>query len=274
MRRETWECLGTKPSPTWYLDPLAARQKREAHLDLIRYRTAGIRVERALKTDLFEEAFGEDCLLDVLFLEASLMCGMDEAVSTTRAATRRIQGRQMRALVTDVRQLGLRGSVFDVVVSASTLDHFEERADYLRALRELAWVLRPGGLLIITMDNPWNPLYHPLRWLSRRGLGAFPLGYTLSVTQLESDLRGVGLEPEGRDLLLHNPRGVSTMLFLGLRGLLGRRADGAVRGLLAAFDLLGRLPTRTVTACFHAVTARKPAVQGSDAQSGSEPVAR
>jgi hypothetical protein len=93
MRRETWERLGSKPSPSWYLDPLAARQKRETHLDLIRRRTAGMRVDRALKTDLFEDAFGEDCLLDVLFLEAVLMCGIDEAVSTTRAAARRMQGR-------------------------------------------------------------------------------------------------------------------------------------------------------------------------------------
>jgi hypothetical protein len=68
---------------------------------------------------------------------------------------------------------------------------------------------------------------------------------------------GVGLEPEGRDWLLHNPRGVSTVLFLALRRLLGRRADGAVRALLAAFDLLGRLPTRAATACFHAVSARR-----------------
>jgi SAM-dependent methyltransferase len=133
-----------------------------------------------------------------------------------------MQGRQVRALVTDVRHLGLREGVFDVVVSPSTLDHFEARADYLQALRELAWVLRPGGLLVITLDNPWNPLYHPLRWLSRSGLAPFPLGYTPSVTRLERDLRGVGLEPEARDWLLHNPRGLSTLLFLGLQRLLGR----------------------------------------------------
>jgi SAM-dependent methyltransferase len=273
MRRETWERLGMQPSPAWYLDPLAAHQKREAHLELIRWRTAGIRVERALKTDLFEDAFGEDRLLDVLFPEASLMCGMDEAVSTTRAAVRRMQGRQVRALVTDVRHLGLCEGVFDVIVSASTLDHFDVRADYLQALQELAWVLRPGGLLVITMDNPWNPLYLPLRWRSRNRLAPFPLGYTPSVTRLERDLRGVGLEPEARDWLLHNPRGVSTALFLGLRSLLGRRGDGAVKGLLAAFDLLGRLPTGAVTACFQAVTARKPVAQGSAARSGGEPVA-
>lgn len=262
MRRDVWERLGGRPSPSWYLDPLAARQKREAHLELIRRRTAGMRVEHALKTDLFEDAFGDDCLLDAVFLEASLMCGLDEALSTTRAAARRLEGRQMRAVVADVRQLGLRNNAFDVVISTSTLDHFDERADYLRALAELARVLRPGGLLIITMDNPWNPLYGSLRWMSRRGLTPFPLGYTPSVTRLESDLREVGLEPECRDWLLHNPRGLSTVLFLGLRWLLGRWADRAVRTLLAVFDLLGQMPTQAATACFHAVAARRVAPNG------------
>lgn len=257
MERRIWEDLGSRPAPSWYLDPLAARQKRDVHLELIRRRTAGMCVTRALKTDLFEDAFGEDCLLEALFLDVPVVCGMDEALSTTRAAARRLAGRRLRTLVTDVRRLGLGARVFDVVVSPSTLDHFDGRADYLLALAEVARVLRPGGLLIITMDNPWNPLYAPLRWASRRGLLPYPLGYTPSVSRLEQDLREVGLSPEGRDWLLHNPRGVSTAVFLGLRRLLGRRADPLVGALLAAFEHLGRAPTRAVTACFHAVTARR-----------------
>lgn len=263
MEREIWEELGGRPAPSWYLDPVAARQKRDVHLELIRRRTAGMRVTRALKTDLFEDAFGDDCLLDALFPDAPVVCGMDEALSTTRSAARRLAGPRLRMLVTDVRRIALGAGVFDVVVSPSTLDHFEARADYLLALAELARVLRPGGVLIIVMDNPWNPLYAPLRWASRRKLLPFPLGYTPSVSRLEQDLRGVGLSPEGRDWLLHNPRGLSTALFLGLRRVLGRRADAPVGALLAAFELLGRAPTRPVTACFHAVTARRVALEGS-----------
>jgi SAM-dependent methyltransferase len=262
MEREGWEELGARPAPSWYLDPAVARQKRDVHLELIRRRTAGAPVARALKTDLFEDAFGPDCLLDALFLDAPVVCGMDEAWNTARAAARRLAGRRLCVVVTDVRRLGFSTGAFDVVVSPSTLDHFERREDYLLALAELARVVRPGGLVIVTMDNPWNPLYGPLRWASRRGLLPFPLGYTPSVRRLEQDLRDVGLVPEGRDWLLHNPRGLSTALFLALRRVLGRRADAPVGALLAAFALLGRAPTRPMTACFHAVTARRAASSG------------
>jgi SAM-dependent methyltransferase len=254
---ELWEQLGSGAEPSWYLDPLVARQKRQVHLDLFRRRVAGVRATRVLKTDVFEEAFGEDALLDVLFTDVPVVCGMDQALSTARAAARRLAGRGVRALVTDVRCLGLSAGAFDIVVSPSTMDHFSTRSDYLVALAELARVLRPGGLLVISMDNPWNPLYHPLRWASRRDLLPFPLGYTPSVRRLERDLRAVGLTPVARDWLVHNPRGLSTALFLGLRRLLGRRADGPVRAALAAFEQLGRAPTRPLTACFHAVTARR-----------------
>jgi SAM-dependent methyltransferase len=257
VEREGWEELGARAAPSWYLDPVAARQKRDVHLELIRRRTARVPVTRVLKTDLFEDAFGSDCLLDTLFLDVPVVCGMDGAWNTARAASRRLAGRRLCAVVTDVRRLGFSTGAFDVVVSPSTLDHFDRREDYLFALAELSRVVRPGGILILTMDNPWNPLYPPLRWASRRRLSPFPLGYSPSVTRLEQDLRAVGLVPEARDWLLHNPRGLSTALFLALRRVLGRRADAPVGALLAAFALLGRAPTRALTACFHAVTARR-----------------
>jgi hypothetical protein len=62
--------------------------------------------------------------------------------------------------------------------------------------------------------------------------------------------------------LLHNPRMISTLLFLAIRRLLGRRGDPFIRLLLWAFALLEHLPTRGVTACFLTARARKPAAAG------------
>jgi len=123
----------------------------------------------------------------------------------------------------------------------------------------VAGLLRPGGLLIVTLDNLENPLYRPLRWASRRGWTPFSLCYTVSMKGLTRALTGIGLEVTHTELLLHNPRGVTTLLCLALRKLLGRRADLPVRALLGAFSLLGRLPSRRWTACFIAACARRPA---------------
>jgi len=259
VRRVHWEALGSGHSPSWYLDPLAARQKREVHLDLVRRWSGGIPVSRMLKTDLFEDAFGEDCLVDALAQHAAGLCGTDYAFSTAHAAAYRWRSHRLFVTVMDVRELAWRTGTFDVVLSTSTLDHFDDRREFVKALRELARVLRPQGLLILTLDNARNPLYYPLRWASRLGLAPFRLGYTPDARRLDRDLHEADLIVERREWLLHNPRVVSTMLFLVMRRVLGRRAGGVIGDLLKTFDLLGRLPTRSLTACFVAVAARKPA---------------
>ena len=64
----------------------------------------------------------------------------------------------IEAVVADVRSLPFAEASFGVVFSGSTLDHFESAADIQRSLGELYRVLRPGGTLILTLDNPANPL--------------------------------------------------------------------------------------------------------------------
>ena len=110
---------------------------------------------------------------------------------------------------------------------------------------------------MITLDNPANPLYHLLRWASRRGWAPFKLGQTLSLGQLECLLRERGFTIEGRSFLIHNPRGISTVLFLGLRKLFGTHASVPIRTLLALFAGVGKLPFGRFTGCFLAVAATK-----------------
>jgi SAM-dependent methyltransferase len=240
---------------SWYLDPLVARQKRDQHLALLRTWCDGCRGVM-LKTDLFEEAHGADELLSAFPKDATVI-GMDLVPSTAMRAHARMAP-AARCLASDVRYLALATGSVNVVFSNSTLDHFEIARDLETAIGELVRVLRPGGMLIVTLDNPRNPFYWGLRWVTRRGWAPITLGHTISRQRLAELMRGAGLEIVGSRLLIHNPRLVSTGIFLGLRRLLGRHADGPIRILLAAFDALGRLPTREFTACFVAVCGRKP----------------
>lgn len=255
----TWESAARGPHPSGYLDPLVARQKREVHLQLVRRWLRGLNPQSVLKTDLFEEAFGEDRVLFDLVPGAKHVVGIDVAAATAGAARSHSSGPGFSFLVSDVRELALRTGSFELVFSNSTLDHFETRAELLAALRELVRVLRPGGVLVITLDNPWNPLYPLLRRAVRFRHAPYVLGYTASRRQLNAWLTDLGMEVVDNEWLIHNPRLLSTGLFLALRKVLGRAADGPIRFLLALFALAGRLPTRPFTACFSAVCARKPA---------------
>jgi SAM-dependent methyltransferase len=263
MTHDVWEELGSREAPSWYLDPLVARQKRAVHLAAAARWLAGVSARTILKTDLFEEAFGEDHLLLDLAPEAPYRCGMEESLHTTAAAGRRFPALRGKLVVTDIRCTGIRGDTFDAVISTSTLDHFRTRAEFLAALDEIQRLLRPGGKLLLTLDNPWNPLYAPLRLLSGTRFGPFPLGYTPSMRTLWRDLAARGFTVRDKDWLIHNPRLLSTVLFLLLRRLGGSRADTWIGWLLRVFALLGKLPTRRFTSCFQAVAAEKRSSVGS-----------
>ncbi len=211
---------------------------------------------RLVKTDLFEEANGADQLLFDLGRDCDLAIGFDSDLKIVALASLRSPDSQgICFLGGDARALPLQTGCIDVVVSSSTLDHFQEKRDFAVALRELARILRPGGVLILTLDNPLNPLYWPLRWLSFAG--PFRLGYTPSPGALRKQLDLAGLEVIGSASLLHNPRVLSTLLFLAVRRILGPRGDAVIRGLLRCFALLGGLPTQRFTCCFYGVGARK-----------------
>jgi SAM-dependent methyltransferase len=210
-----------------------------------------------MKTDLFEEAYGEDHLLFDLLPGACAPLGLDVSFQTVFRARQRCPLPQARFLAADVRRLPLRSGALDLIVSTSTLDHFSSRNEFRMALAELARVLRPGGLLVIAVDNPLNPFYPALRWLSRRRYSPFLLGYTTTDKGLACSLEELGLDVLATGGLIHNPRILSTLLFLGLRRLLGRRADAPISFLLKLFAQLDRLPTRRFTACFVAACGRK-----------------
>jgi len=252
-----WEQVAELPAPSWYLDPAVAAQKSRAHLELIRRWIPDAKAARLLKTDLFEEAYGRDGFLGELRPQAGALLGVDISSLTVQRARRSFGDGCAPFFAADLRRLAIRSESIDVIVSNSSLDHFDTPGEFQAALGELARVLRPGGLLIVTLDNPWNPLYHMLRLASRFGWTPYPLGYTTTQAGLVRSLRAAGLEVRDTGTLIHNPRVLSTLLFLLLRRALKERAGAPIGVLLRLWEKLERLPTRRFTACFIAACARK-----------------
>lgn len=138
----------------------------------------------ALKTDLFDEACGPHHHAADLGSEYHFL-GIDIDHSVVRAAKRQLEaeGREAILLVADVRALPFAAGTICLVLSLSTLDHFQHEGELLRSLGELRRALHPDGRMVLTLDNPLNPEV-ALRaglpgWLVA-GLRAdsFPLGAT------------------------------------------------------------------------------------------------
>jgi len=256
-RRGFWNSYGTSSDNAWYLDAVVAEHKQRSHLMMLRRWIGDVPPCRILKTDLFEESHKTDQILIDSFFSPHQITAFDLAFSTVKKARENYPAVGGGFWTGDVCQLGLATESMDFILSISTLDHFKNSSDFYKSIEELIRVIRPGGALILTLDNPQNPLYWTLRVASRLGLSPYPLGFSVSLKNLTKILREKGLEVLETDLLIHNPRGISTALFMAVRRIMRNHADGILRWFLNRFDLLGRLPSRTWTACFIAVYARK-----------------
>lgn len=240
-----------------YLDPVLARHKRAEHVRLLdRWLTLEARA-RVLKTDLFDEAMGEEGFLGELAVPGQLTVGIDFSDRVV-AASRANLPAHVAIVIADVGKLPFRSGSLSSVVSNSTLDHFVTKGELDGALSELARVVRPGGIVIVTLDNPQNVFFPLLRAAAALGLTPFPLGRTYNVHQLRAAMTRAGLEVTDCTAIIHNPRLVPTGLLLLARWLRSPAIVRAAHRLQRWFVRFEGSRWQYRTGCFVAVRAEKP----------------
>ncbi len=213
--------------------------------------------QRILKTDLFDEAAG-DGLLSCLKARAVRVVGMDISYHILRTA-----GQSDRvAICADVRSLPFTSDAFDVVVSNSTLDHFDSLEEIEISLRELRRVLRAGGQLLLTLDNKANPLialrnWLPSRWLTLSGIVPYYVGVTCGPSRLRTMLEHAGLEVAEMTAVLHCPRMAAVRLAREVQARTGARTHQRFLLWLMKWERLSAWPTRFLTGNFIAVRCVK-----------------
>jgi len=216
---ESW--LQARPQRLWH-----AHTDR-LYSDFIEHRLAGRQVQRILKTDLFDEGVSMG-LFPCLASHAPTVVGIDISAAIVQAAQTRHS--TLQAAGADVRRLPFADRSFDLVVSNSTLDHFADLSDVLVALSELHRVLRPGGELLLTLDNLANPIVAirnvlPFRMLNRLGLVPYYVGATCGPARLRKLLLRSNFDVHAVGTLEHSPR----FLAVALAGFLERHASPAVQ---------------------------------------------
>jgi SAM-dependent methyltransferase len=217
---------------------------------------------RVLKTDLFDECVSEG-LFPALAPRASQVAGVDTAQAVVAGAARRHPGLDGR--LGDVRDLPFDGECFDAVVSNSTLDHLEGAAEVETALGELYRVMRPGGRLVLTVDNPYNPLVAARNALPEAIARAmrptlYFSAWTCGPRRLSALLNRSGFDVVDTTAILHFPRIVVAVAGALSPGLARRPR---VPALLRGAEELERWPSRYLTGHFVATLAvRRPAPAG------------
>jgi SAM-dependent methyltransferase len=213
-----------------------------------------------LKTDLFDEAVSQG-LYPYLRDHAHTVHGIDVAAESVSGARNRYP--ELKTICADVRKLPLKNHQFDLIVSNSTLDHFHTKGEIEKGLRELFRILKPGGELIISLDNLQNPIIGlrnllPYRLLNKLHLVPYFVGKSHGRRGLTSALEKVGFEVLESRAIMHCPR----VLAVAVAGMLqkkdSKKPQQRFLALLAHFEYLEKLPTRFFTGYFVAVHAFKP----------------
>lgn len=257
--REYWDLVAddwstNRPHALW------RRHSDSVNSALLREWLPSPQVASLLKTDLFDEAVSEG-LYPLLVEYAGQVVGIDVSQSIVDAAKKQFP--KLQSHKADVRELPFPDASFDVVVSISTLDHFDSREDIQSALGELYRVLRPGGSLLLTLDNLSNPIVWlrsviPSRLLLALGLVPYEVGTTCHPRQLKAYCGEAGFEVLQATAIMHCPRvmAVAGARLLAKRG--SERAQSRYLRILGSFENLGGWPTRFISGHFTAVRARKP----------------
>ncbi len=216
---------------------------------------------RALKTDLFDEATDTHGLVPELARTADHLVGVDLSPVSCRVARQRHPS--LGACASDARSLPFSDQAFDVVLSNSTLDHMESVDDIAMALVEIRRVLRPGGRLLLTLDNLSNPVIAlrdilPDRLLTGLRLVPYYVGATCGPKRLRALIEQAGLELEEIGAVMHCPR-MPAVLTANLLDWIGSDRLGKMySNSLLWWEKLEHLPTRFLTGYFVRVIAIRP----------------
>jgi SAM-dependent methyltransferase len=214
---------------------------------------------KLLKTDLHEEIAGKG-LFHFLHAKTEFIAGIDIGFTPAREAVSNQPG--LLGLCADARNLPFRKQAFDVVVSTSTLDHFKAEQEIYTGLNEICRVLKPGGELLLTLDNPLNPLVWirnklPFGILNRLGIVPYFVGATLRLAAIEQYLARRGMSIVRRTAVMHSPRVIAVLISAWAEKFLDLKTQQRLLKLFLAFEALGRWPTRYRTGYFLAIKAVK-----------------
>ncbi len=242
-----------------HIDRILGRYKAEEFINLIKRWTDGLEQSKVLKTDLYEEAFGEDQILFSLPNKAQIF-GLDISQEVVKNANIKniSNDSHHNYLRADVRKVPFKNNVFDLILSTSTLDHFSAEDDLLNSLQELKRVVKSGGLLISAFNNRHNLNFYLSLKLGRFfGLIPYPVQF-YSPGKLKKIFKDAGLSIQEKDTIVHIISPINRVMLLLRKIIKNETIDNLSEKCILFFQWLNnRKNFRTKTAWFIVLKCRK-----------------
>lgn len=92
--------------------------------------------------------------------------GLDNDENALKSARNNLRGKKVKLVSDNARTLPFRSNTFDRVIASEVLEHIDND---LVALTEIKRVLKPGGVVVLSVPNLNYPfLWDPINWLLER----------------------------------------------------------------------------------------------------------
>lgn len=209
---EYWDSVAVEMESSYVKNPFFEHKQNEV-LRLINKWGKNYQDAAILKTDLWEEALEPDHFLFNLGKNNGKVWGIDISprLASMSQQKARQKGANLNVCVTDVRRLAFKDNQFDLIISTSTLDHFPEIEI---SLKELYRVLKPKGVIILTLHNATNVLVY-LMFKLMKFFRKYPFGYaegTYSLGKTKQLIMSAGVNLEKSTGIIHLPPLLPTII--------------------------------------------------------------
>jgi ubiquinone/menaquinone biosynthesis C-methylase UbiE len=152
-------------------------------------------------TRLLEVAIGDGSNLPLIPTDC-LVYGNDISTVQLTGCRQRFPDRDLRLVLGEGEKLPFRDHTFDHVLSVGAFNYFN---DPLRALREMARVVKPGGLVVVSDEVPDLPNWLIGRWIGLPQLDRWIMSSLMHLGPEFTDMvdrhRNLKLEPIIREVL-------------------------------------------------------------------------
>ena len=195
-----------------------------------------------LKTDMYEDAFGSDQLINRTEFDGAKITGMDISLKVTLLAKQKGGTDSHSYANCDVTNLCYKDSEFDVVLSVSTLDHFDSVTDFKKSVDELVRVLKPGGKFLLILDNRYS-LFNNVNLLKKLlNVLPFRMGKTYTAKEVSKLFAERGIKIISEEYGLYTPINYFPRFFNMLSEKYPERFQGIIGKMECLFEkFFGRL---------------------------------
>lgn len=207
-----WDEVGSQMDNNYayYLCPFMGQYKKKEFYKVIKK----IKVDKTaliLKTDSFEESFGSDGILQFFLDRPAKTISLDISPKILNFSKQKLKNRDFLAVATNICEMPFKEATVSLIFSSSTYGYLK---NIKRGLEEVHRILKPDGILLISLNNRSNILFRILTKIYYfLGFIPFPVSSFYSQKEVKKLLEEAGFTIMYQEPVVHIPPFLNSLIY-------------------------------------------------------------